>query len=49
MYDPLLLNKPLEDIKLKSNIKEFSNISLDKLIFPDRWKFLPNESWKDLL
>jgi uncharacterized protein (DUF362 family) len=45
----LLLSEQLGTIYMSSNLEQFRNISVDNIIFPEEWVFLPNSLWEDVL
>ena len=45
----LLFNYSLDKHKVKSNVDFFNNVSLNDIIFPDEWGFIPNPMWNKVL
>jgi uncharacterized protein (DUF362 family) len=48
LSNQLLLQEPLQDIYMSSNLNQFNDISLDRIVFPSEWNFLPNPSWDEV-
>jgi uncharacterized protein (DUF362 family) len=43
--DKRFIKEKISDIKIKSNLTEYSDRPIDNLSFPSEWAFLPNDAW----